>query len=258
MRPAYRAAPAASSGTAAPLRWRAHAGGLCEIGHNGRGFAFDNEQPRHGVALPPFALATRLVTNGEFLAFIEDGGYEQPVLWLSDGWNTARTRAWGAPLYWERRDGGWWQFTLAGVRPLALDEPVCHVSFYEADAYATWFGARLPTEGEWEVAAAPLRVGGNLLDSGRLHPAPAAAGNGVQQLFGDAWEWTRSAYAPYPGYRPPAGALGEYNGKFMCNQIVLRGGSCATPASHIRATYRNFFPPDARWQFSGIRLAKDA
>jgi len=258
LRPAYRSSGAAVRASGAALRWEVHAGGMHELGHDGRGFAFDNEGPRHAVTLTPFALATRLVTNAEFLAFIEAGGYEQPALWLSDGWNVARARQWRAPLYWEQRDGAWWQFTLGGLRPLAPDEPVCHVSLYEADAYATWAEARLPTEAEWEVAAAAEPVAGNLLDSGQLHPAAAPRGNGVQQLFGDVWEWTRSAYAPYPGYRAPAGALGEYNGKFMCNQFVLRGGSCATPASHIRATYRNFFPPDARWQFTGIRLAKDS
>jgi ergothioneine biosynthesis protein EgtB len=258
LRPAYRSADAPVRATGTPLRWQPHAAGMREIGHDGRGFAFDNERPRHAVALTPFAIATRLVTNAEYLAFIEAGGYQQPALWLSDGWNAAQTRQWRAPLYWEQRDGTWWQFTLGGLRTLALDEPVCHVSLYEADAYATWAAARLPTEVEWEVAAAAQPVAGNLLDSGQLHPAPAPHGAGLQQLFGDAWEWTRSAYAPYPGYRVPAGALGEYNGKFMCNQFVLRGGSCATPASHIRATYRNFFPPDARWQFTGVRLAKDA
>lgn len=257
LRPAYRTAAPASRGTAGPLRWQAYGGGLREIGHGSDGFAFDNERPRHSAILAPFALATRLVTSGEFVAFVEDGGYERPELWLSDGWSAVQVRGWRAPLYWERCDGEWWQFTLAGLRPLVADEPLAHVSLYEADAYATWAGARLPTEAEWEVAAAAARLEGNLLDSGALHPVPAPAGNGVQQLFGDVWEWTRSPYAPYPGYRPPTGALGEYNGKFMCNQIVLRGGSCATPASHIRPTYRNFFPPDARWQFSGMRLAKD-
>jgi ergothioneine biosynthesis protein EgtB len=259
LRPAYRPAASAPRGTAAPLRWQAHPGGTCEIGHEGRGFAFDNEQPRHRTILVPFALASRLLTNGEFLAFIEDSGYRNPALWLSDGWNVVQSRGWCAPLYWERRDDTWWQFTLAGgLQPLVLDQPVCHVSLYEADAYATWAGARLPTEAEWEVIAAAARPVGNLLDSNLLHPAPAARGDAVQQLFGDVWEWTRSAYAPYPGYQPPTGALGEYNGKFMVGQQALRGGSCATPASHIRATYRNFFPPEARWQFSGIRLAKDA
>ena len=257
LRPAYRAAAVAPRAAGSPLRWVRYAGGLHEIGDDGPGFAFDNEQPRHTAVLTPFALATRLVTNAEFLAFIADGGYDHPALWLSDGWTVAQSRRWRAPLYWERRDGEWWQFTLAGLRRLVPDEPVCHVSFYEADAYASWAGARLPTEMEWEVAAAAARLDGNLLGSGLLHPTPAPAGEGVQQLFGDLWEWTRSAYAPYPGYRPPAGPLGEYNGKFMCNQLVLRGGSCATPAAHIRATYRNFFPPDARWQFSGVRLARD-
>ena len=257
LRPAYRAAASAPRADAVPLHWQGYAGGVCEIGHDGRGFAFDNEGPRYAVALAPFALATRLVTNREFLAFVADGGYEQPALWLSDGWAVVQSRGWRAPLYWEMRDEAWWQFTLGGARPLVPEEPLCHVSFYEADAYATWAGARLPTEAEWEIAASALPVGGNLLDGGALHPTAARSGDGMQQLFGDVWEWTRSAYEPYPGYRPPAGALGEYNGKFMCNQIVLRGGSCATPAAHIRATYRNFFPPDARWQFSGFRLARD-
>jgi ergothioneine biosynthesis protein EgtB len=258
LRPAYRAAAPASCPPASSPGWQAFPGGLREIGYHGYGFAFDNEQPRHRVALTPFALANRLVTNAEFLAFVADGGYARAPLWLADGWAAVQARGWQAPLYWERRGDAWWQFTLAGAQPLAPDEPVCHVSLYEADAYATWAGARLPTEVEWEVAAAAVRVDGNLLDSGRLHPAAAPGGTGMRQLFGDVWEWTRSAYGPYPGYQAPAGALGEYNGKFMCNQLVLRGGSCATPASHIRATYRNFFPPDARWQFSGIRLAKDA
>jgi ergothioneine biosynthesis protein EgtB len=257
LRPAYRPAASAARAAAAPLHWQGYAGGVCEIGHAGGGFAFDNEGPRHRVALEPFALTTRLVTNGEFLEFVADGGYEQPALWLSDGWAAIQARGWRAPLYWEMRDGAWWQFTLGGTRPVVREEPLCHVSLYEADAYATWAGARLPTEAEWELAASAVPVEGNLLDSGELHPTPARSGDDMQQLFGDVWEWTRSAYAPYPGYRPLAGALGEYNGKFMCNQVVLRGGSCATPAAHIRATYRNFFPPDARWQFSGLRLARD-
>jgi ergothioneine biosynthesis protein EgtB len=268
LRPAYRRAVAqprpalpherAPLTAATSLAWQPFAGGVCEIGDRGDGFAFDNERPRHPVMLAPFALATHLVTNAEFVAFMEDGGYERPELWLSDGWNAVQSRGWRMPLYWERREGAWQQFTLDGMRAVVADEPLCHVSFYEADAYATWAGARLPTEAEWEVAAAGARGEENLLDSGLLHPAPARSRSGMQQLFGDVWEWTRSAYAPYPGYRPPAGALGEYNGKFMCNQLVLRGGSCATPASHIRATYRNFFPPEARWQFSGVRLARDA
>jgi len=246
--------------TAPPLDWRAFGGGLCEIGHAGDGFRFDNETPRHRAWIEPFELATRPVTNGEFLAFVEDGGYHEPIHWLSDGWATVQERGWSAPLYWTRRDGVWWTFTLGGLRELRLDEPVTHVSHYEADAFASWSGARLPSEAEWEHAAADVAPSGNLLESGAFHPLPArpAEGDAPLQLFGDVWEWTRSAYGPYPGYRPPQGALGEYNGKFMSSQMVLRGGSCATPESHVRATYRNFFYPDARWQFSGIRLARDA
>lgn len=257
LRPAYAVPPAAAPRQAPALRWRAFRRGLRAIGHGGRGFAFDNEQPRHEVMVEAFALATRAVTNRDYLAFIDDGGYRRPELWLSDGWNAVQARGWSAPLYWERIDGVWHEYRLSGRDALLLDAPVCHVSYFEADAYATWAGARLPSEAEWEIGAAPLPVEGNLFERGLLHPAPAAGGTELLQLFGDVWEWTRSAYAPYPGYRAPSGALGEYNGKFMCNQLVLRGGSCATPASHIRASYRNFFPPDARWQFSGIRLAKD-
>jgi ergothioneine biosynthesis protein EgtB len=220
------------------VRFVACRGGVCEVGHAGAGFAFDNEGPRHRVYLEPFALANRPVTNREYLAFVDAGGYRDPEPWLADGWAAVQRHGWEAPLYWQRREGAWWTFTLGGLREVALDEPVVHVSFYEADAFARWSGARLPTEMEWEVAASQA--------------------NGLAQLFGEIWQWTRSAYAPYPGYAPPVGALGEYNGKFMSNQIVLRGGSCATPADHTRATYRNFFYPDARWQFSGIRLANDA
>ena len=196
------------------------------------------------------------MTNTEYLQFIEAGGYRRPDLWLSDGWRAARERNWGAPLYWERVDGGWQTYTLGGAAPLDANAPVVHVSYYEADAYARWRGARLPTEAEWEHAAAGRPVDGHLLDDEPDEPRPASE-PGLAQLFGDAWEWTASAYLPYPGFRPLSGALGEYNGKFMVNQMVLRGGSCATPRSHMRATYRNFFPPDARWQFSGIRLAGD-
>ena len=227
--------------------------GLALIGHEGEAFAFDNETPRHRVFLRSYELGDRLVTNREYAEFIADGGYARPELWLSDGWAAAQAGVWQSPLYWER-DG--LAFTLAGRRALEPDEPVCHVSFYEADAYARWAGARLPTEAEWECAAAEHPVRGNLAESGRFHPAPAA--DGEPQLFGDCWEWTGSAYLPYPGFRPWEGAVGEYNGKFMSGQMVLRGGSCATPASHLRASYRNFFPPGARWQFSGIRLARDA
>ncbi len=258
LRPAYAALPApAHEPPPAPLRWREYAGGTYEAGAAADGFAFDNEWPRHAVLLQPFALATRPVTNAEYAAFIADGGYRRPELWLSDGWATVSAQGWSAPLYWELVDGAWHEFTLGGLRPLVPAAPVCHVSLYEADAYATWARARLPTEHEWEIAAADRPVRGNFVEEGALHPRPAADDDGEPvQLFGDVWEWTRSAYSPYPGYRPPPGALGEYNGKFMCNQLVLRGGSCASPRGHLRATYRNFFPPDARWQFSGIRLAR--
>jgi ergothioneine biosynthesis protein EgtB len=245
-----------------PLRWHEHPGGLVEIGHAGPGFAFDNEGPRHAVHLVPFALASRLVTNGEYRAFMEDGGYERPELWLSDGWAKLQAEGWRAPLYWREVEGAWQQLGLEGLREVDPDEPVCHVSHYEADAYATWAGARLPTEAEWEAVAAEVPVEGNFVESGVLAPAGAPQPGDPEglpvQLFGDCWEWTASPYVAYPGYAPPPGALGEYNGKFMANQMVLRGGSCATPASHVRASYRNFFYPDARWQWSGIRLARDA
>jgi len=255
LRPAYRARTR-SRRPAAPHSFVAFEAGVVEIGDAGHAFAFDNERPRHRVALAPYALGSRLVTNGEYLEFVDAGGYDQPDLWLSDGWRTARERDWQAPLYWERADGAWQTYTLGGAAPLELDAPVTHVSYYEADAYARWRGARLPTEAEWEHAAAGQPLDGHVLDDEPDDPRPAS-GTGLTQMFGDTWEWTASAYLPYPGFRPLAGALGEYNGKFMVNQMVLRGGSCATPRSHIRATYRNFFPPDARWQFSGIRLAND-
>ncbi len=274
------------------LRWIDHPGGISWTGHadDDPGFHFDNEGPRHRVWLEPFSIASRMVTNAEYLAFIADGGYERPELWLSLGWDWAQREGWTAPLYWQDHGAGagtdtgsfadtgtaterdapsadiadWKLMTLAGVLALDPEEPVVHLSYFEADAYATWAGARLPTEHEWEAVAAERPIRGNLVESGRYHPAatpaPAEArtSDDVQQLFGEAWEWTASAYAPYPGYRPAEGALGEYNGKFMSNQYVLRGGSCATSHSHLRATYRNFFPPDARWPFTGLRLAKDA
>jgi ergothioneine biosynthesis protein EgtB len=256
LRPAYRAdPPARPAGPAPELSWEAYPAGLYWQGHGGDGFAFDNERPRHRVWVEGFHLASRLVTAGEYLDFVESGGYRRPELWLSDGWDARTRNGWEHPLYWERDAGGWRVMTLHGMRGLDADEPVCHVSYYEADAFARWAGARLPTEAEWSAAAQGRAVEGNFLESGRLHPAVA---NGSAQLFGDAWEWTSSPYGPYPGYRPFAGALGEYNGKFMCNQLVLRGGSCATPRSHVRASYRNFFPPEARWQFMGFRLARDA
>src|SRR5579862_1057683 len=254
--------PEASSSTTSRLTaragfaWNEFAEGVYWIGHTGNGFAFDNESPRHQVFLQPFRIASRLVTNGEYLEFMKDNGYVRPELWLSDAWDTVGSQRWDAPLYWERRDdGSWWQFTLNGSKELDLSEPVCHVSLYEADAYARWAGARLPREEEWEVAAGHMPARGTFLEDGLFHPQPAI-GQGNQQMFGDVWEWTASPYVAYPGFQPAAGLIGEYNGKFMCNQMVLRGGSCATPSSHIRASYRNFFPPHAKWQFSGIRLAQ--
>jgi ergothioneine biosynthesis protein EgtB len=259
LRPAYRAdLPELPNGAVESLGWVVFPGGISELGHAGEGFAWDNEQPRHQVLLQPYRMATRLVTAGEYLEFMSEGGYHRPELWLSDGWGCLRGSGWQAPLYWEKRDDGWWHFTLAGMQRLQPTQPVCHVSYYEADAYARWAGLRLPTEAEWEHAARSLPVAGNLADSGYLQPLPAPAGAGLQQVYGDLWEWTASPYTAYPGFRPPEGALGEYNGKFMVNQMVLRGGSCATPAGHIRASYRNFFYPQERWQFQGVRLADDA
>jgi ergothioneine biosynthesis protein EgtB len=259
--PVYREQPTRPPVATTPLRWLPYDGGVVEIGHDGRGFAFDNEGPRHRAFLQPFALASRLVTNGEFLAFVEDGGYRRPELWLSIGYDTVMTHVWDAPAYWRATGDGFEEFTLAGQRPLELAAPVTHVSYFEADAYARWADARLPTEQEWESIAAGVPVVGNFVEVGGLHPCPVTdcdtASSLPAQLFGDAWEWTASAYGGYPGYRAPAGALGEYNGKFMCNQFVLRGGSCVTPGSHVRPTYRNFFDPAARWQFSGIRLVRD-
>jgi ergothioneine biosynthesis protein EgtB len=260
LQPAYRPPPAAATAPLAPLRFLPFEGGLVEMGHAGGSFAFDNELPRHKVWLARFELGDRLVTQSEFAAFIADGGYRRPELWLSEGWDVRQREGWEAPLYWQ---GGpdWQAFTLHGTQSLQGDAPVCHISYYEADAYARWAGARLPTEAEWEHAAqrsgdGAWQAAGALLDEARFHPAPAPRGDGLKQLFGDTWEWTGSAYLPYPGYRPAEGAVGEYNGKFMINQMVLRGGSCATPRSHLRASYRNFFPAHARWQFSGLRLAR--
>jgi ergothioneine biosynthesis protein EgtB len=254
--PVYReSAPA--RGSAPELRWHAGPEGVLEIGHAGDGFAYDNETPRHRVYSAPFELASRAVTCGEYLEFIADGGYRRPELWLADGWRCACERGWQAPLYWERAAGGWRLFTLGGWRELDASEPVCHVSFFEAEAFARWAGARLPDEAEWELVAEGAPLEGHFADAGRLHPAAARPGAGPQQLFGDVWEWTRSSYGPYPGFRPLAGELGEYNGKFMSGQMVLRGGSVATPAGHVRPSYRNFFYPADRWQFSGIRLARD-
>ena len=244
---------------APPIEWREMPAGLCEIGWNGAGFGFDNEGPRHKVFLNPFELANRPVTNRDFIAFIEDGGYENPHHWLSDAWDRVADDGWAAPLYWRKADSEWREYSLFGDRPVRLDAPVCHVSFYEATAYAAWAGARLPTEFEWEAASTLFPLEGRFLVKGRPSaPAPATGEERLLQLFGDVWEWTASPYIAYPGFAPPSGAIGEYNGKFMSGQMVLKGGSCATPSGHVRTSYRNFFPPQARWQFSGFRLARDA
>jgi ergothioneine biosynthesis protein EgtB len=231
-----------------------------EIGHDGNGFAYDNESPRHRALVLPFSLANRLITNREYLEFIADNGYSRPEFWLSLGWTTVNEQNWRAPLYWIERDGQWWNFTLSGLRRVDPNEPVTHLSYFEADAYANWAGARLPTEFEWERAAAKIDIDGNFVETERFHPdalRQSPRDGQLAQMFGDVWEWTRSSYSPYPGYHAGPGALGEYNGKFMCNQYVLRGGSCATSRTHIRKTYRNFFQPEKRWQFTGLRLARD-
>jgi ergothioneine biosynthesis protein EgtB len=249
LRPAYRQLGRLAAGESSPLTFQRHDGGTREVGALAGGFAFDNERPRHRVQVADFEIANRLVTNAEYQEFVRDRGYEKAELWLSDGWEAKNRNGWRSPLYWH--DGE--ICTLNGTRPLDPSEPVCHLSYYEADAFARWAGARLPLETEWELCACELAVEGNLRESSRLHPS---AGSG--QWFGDVWEWTASPYTAYPGFRAFGGALGEYNGKFMVNQIVLRGGSCLTPRRHLRATYRNFFPPEARWQMSGLRLAKSA
>ena len=264
MAPAYRTNGDAPRRNRAPdLHWIEFSGGAREIGFAGMGFAFDNEGPRHATMVEDFRLASRPVTNAEYLEFIADGGYANALHWLSDGWTTVKQEEWSAPLHWRRDNGDWLEFTLAGLKPLDAQAPVSHVSYYEADAYARWAGKRLPTEAEWEVAAetlpAALEPGANLLAADHLHPiaAPAEANGGLTQMIGDVWEWTQSAYSPYPGFRPAPGAVGEYNGKFMVSQLVLRGGSCFTPPGHIRTSYRNFFYPHQRWQMMGLRLAED-
>jgi ergothioneine biosynthesis protein EgtB len=267
LRPAYKApAPLpVDATTVTTATYKGFAGGMIEVGHEGAGFAFDCEGPRHRVYTEPFRIADRLVTNGQWIEFIADGGYRTPLLWLSSGWARVCEEGWQMPLYWEQHDGQYHSMTLRGSQPVDPLAPVSHVSYFEADAFAAWAGRRLPAETEWEHAAQSLchqglPQDGNFIESGRLRPKPVtgSAGSGLQQMFGDVWEWTRSAFLPYPRYRASADAVGEYNGKFMSGQYVLRGGSCVTPASHIRATYRNFFPPEARWQFSGVRLAEDA
>jgi len=263
--PAYRELARGASTAPAPLAWRDIDGGIVELGAPEAGFAFDNERPRHRAFVAPYRLATRPIANAEVLAFIADGGYRDHRLWLSDGWQRVQAERWEAPLYWTRRDGGFAIYELAGVREVDPGETACHLSLYEADAIARWLGARLPTEAEWEHAAAQQTPDGNFASTGRLHPeraaveasSPGPSDAPLAQLYGDVWEWTQSSYSPYPGFRPLAGALGEYNGKFMSGQYVLRGGSCLTPAGHIRRSYRNFFPPSARWQMTGMRLAAD-
>jgi ergothioneine biosynthesis protein EgtB len=255
--PAYARRPPIATNAASPVPsrgWLPHEGGVFEVGHAGSGFAFDNEGPRHRVYLDPFSISGARVSAGEFADFVEDGGYRRPELWLSDGFATVRAEAWSAPLYWERRDGAWWSFSHYGWTPLERDAPVSHVSYYEADAFARWAGARLPSEFEWEIVARERPFDGQFVDDAVLVPVVRTRDD--EGLFGATWTWTRSPYTEYPGFAPVAGALGEYNGKFMVNQIVLRGGSCLSPRSHLRATYRNFFPPAARWQMSGIRLAR--
>jgi ergothioneine biosynthesis protein EgtB len=256
LKPAYHSQPPIRCPEPPPLAWKEFGDGIVEIGHDGLGFSFDNERPRHKTFLKDFRLGTRLITNAEYLSFINDKSYQRPELWLSDGWRTVNEQGWQAPLYWIKEEDSWLLTGLAGQQLIDLNEPIAHLSYYEADAFARWSGKRLPTEYEWEYAAANLPLEGNFLDSGRFHPDGAQCA-GLTQLYGDLWEWTQSPYQPYPGFRPLPGALGEYNGKFMCNQMVLRGGSCVTAKDHIRASYRNFFPPGSRWVFSGLRLAED-
>ncbi len=240
------------------LNWVHFKESVYEIGFDGEGFSYDNESPKHKEYIESFLLSSRLVMNGEYIQFIEDKGYQRPELWLSDGYTAMENEKWNSPLYWMKENGKWYNFTLNGKNKINPGEPVCHVGYYEADAFARWAGYRLPSEAEWEVAANDILIEGNFADIKNFHPVPLnKSGSKIQQMYGDVWEWTRSSYSPYPGYKTLPGALGEYNGKFMSNQMVLRGGSCATSKSHIRKTYRNFFPPNARWQFMGVRLAKD-
>ncbi|MGD8569044.1 MAG: ergothioneine biosynthesis protein EgtB [Gammaproteobacteria bacterium] len=261
LKPAYHNINLSRRQQSSPLDWLHHDGGLVETGYNGSGFCYDNELPVHKSYLEPFKVATRLVTNGEFMEFMKDNGYQRADLWLSDAWSTVQKSQWRAPLYWQNIDNEWWHMTLAGMQPVDKHAPVCHVSFFEADAFARWAGKRLPSEAEWEIIAKEQSIAGNLREKGILHPMATRLSDNtqsLQQMYGDVWEWTLSPYSPYPRFQPLPGSLGEYNGKFMCSQFVLRGGSCVTPQDHIRASYRNFFYPADRWQFSGLRLADDA
>ncbi|MEP9376398.1 ergothioneine biosynthesis protein EgtB [Aquabacter sp. CN5-332] len=258
LRPAYAPYRASLAREAPPLRFHDHAGGIIEVGHAGDGFSYDNESPRHQALLRPFRIASRTVTNGEWIDFMEDGGYRRPDLWLADGWARVKTGEYEAPLYWEKTAHGWDAMTLSGQHPVERAAPVCHVSYYEADAFARWAGKRLPTEAEWETVARERPIEGNFAGAAFLRPIAAADDAQPVQLYGDVWEWTQSPYSPYPGYKAAPGALGEYNGKFMASQFVLRGGCCATPDGHVRSTYRNFFYPHQRWPFAGLRLAEDA
>lgn len=254
LKPAYRHDLVIPTGKTRPVRWIERSGEMCQIGHENEGFAYDNETPRHDVLIHGHRLADRFVTNGEYLAFMEDGGYADPALWMSDGWALLQRKGWSHPLYWEQNDRGWMQFTLGGMRELNPHEPVCHLSYYEADAYARWAGKRLPLESELETMMVEQPTEGNFINRGMLHPAPAYE---TGLWYGDLWAWTGSPYAAYPGFKPLAGSMGEYNGKFMSNQVVLKGGCCVTPAGHVRASYRNFYYPDERWAFTGLRLAED-
>jgi len=255
--PRYAPLSSRPAASVRPLHWNEHPGGTFQIGHEGEGFSFDNEGPRHEILLRPYLLAARPTLSAEYLDFIEDGGYERPELWLSDGWDVVRREGWFAPLYWRKRADQWEVFTLGGPKPLEAQEPICHVSYYEADAFARWADARLPTEAEWEVAAREVPVEGNFAAGAVPHPRAPQGSRTAPELYGNVWRWTSSPYVAYPGYRPLAGAVGEYNGKFMANQFVLRGGSCASPDGHVRPTYRTFFYPHQRWQFAGIHLARD-
>lgn len=254
--PVYRKSEVNYPEKTTPIEWISFEEGLIEIGNNSNEFSFDNEHPLHRTFVQDFELSDRLVTNGEYLMFMEAGGYEHSPYWLDEGWSAVQEKKWTCPLYWFKRDGEWMNFTFSGARKVELNEPVTHISYFEADAYARWNECRLPTEQEWEYACGNLKIEGNFVEERNFHPTPAPNKKGLKQMYGDVWEWTMSSYSPYPNYKPLPGALGEYNGKFMANQYVLRGGSCATPKSHIRKTYRNFFHADARWQFNGFRLAR--